>query len=48
MSITDVSVKSYTKLFPSNVNHSRNTLNNFGEDDESRLVHVAFLNKKNE
>jgi hypothetical protein len=35
-------------IFPSNVNHSRNTLNNFGEDDESRLVHVAFLNKKNE
>jgi hypothetical protein len=35
-------------IFPSSVKHSRNTLDNFGKKNESRLVQVAFLNKKNE
>ena len=34
-------------IFPSSVKHSRNILNNFGKGNNSRLVQVAFLNKKN-
>ena len=35
-------------IFPSSVKHSRNTLHNFGEGNNSRLVQVAFLNKIHE
>ncbi len=30
-------------IFPSNVKHSRNTLQNFGEGDDARLVQVMFF-----
>jgi len=35
-------------IFPSHVKHSRNSLQNFGQENESRLVQVAFLNKIHE
>ena len=34
-------------IFSSDLPHSRNLENNFGEDDDSRLVQVVFLKKKN-
>ena len=33
-------------VFESKILHSRNREKNFGKDDDSRLVQVAFLNKK--
>lgn len=35
-------------IFPSSVKHSRNSLHNFGEGDDARLVQVMFLKLKNE
>ena len=32
-------------VFPSHVKHSRNSLHNFGDDDDARLVQVCFLKK---
>lgn len=33
-------------IFPSSVKHSRNTLQNFGEGDDARLVQVMFFKLK--
>ncbi len=32
-------------VFPSHVKHSRNSLHNFGDGDDARLVQVCFLKK---
>lgn len=32
-------------IFPSHVKHSRNSLHNFGDGDDARLVQVCFLKK---
>jgi hypothetical protein len=34
--------------FESNLLHSRNIFENFGEDDDARLIQVIFLKKNNE
>lgn len=47
-SIKNIFIAKYNSVFvfESKILHSRNCYENFGEGDDSRLVQVAFLNKK--